>query len=386
MSKKIIELFNDYYGEKPLAIAKAPGRLEILGNHTDYNEGVALSCAVSQTTKFAILPVEGRDCELCDFRDQSSKTFNLDHIDNPLPGDWSNYVKGVICELRKRGHFIGAFKGAILSTVPLSAGMSSSAALEISAGFAFAEAFNITLSKPEWARIGQAVENHYMGLQSGLLDQFSSIFGEKYKLILCDFRSLKVQDTIPFPNGYLFVVVNSMIKHNLVDSEYNQRRISCEKVTEAIQTKYPKIQALRDVSIEMLNDVRKILNDQDYMIALHVIGECERVNKGLNALVKKDIKTFGELLYKSHESSKNNFKNSCPEIDILIDFAKASSECIGARLSGGGFGGITIHLIKEEDAETYCTKIRQNYKLKTGIDPEIIVCSTGGGASATRIR
>ena len=385
MGKKIIKLFNEAYGEKPLAVAKAPGRLEILGNHTDYNEGFVLSCAVGQTTEFAIIPVEGCDCELRDFRDQSCRTFNLDSIDNPSPGDWSNYVKGMICELRRRGHSVGAFKGAILSTVPLSAGMSSSAALEISAGFAFAEAFNITLSKSDWARAGQSVENNYMGLQSGLLDQFSSVFGEKDKLILCDFRSVTVEDTISFPQGYLFVVANSMIKHNLVDSDYNLRRISCEKVTEVMKKRYPEVKALRDVSTEMLNDAGDILNKQDYMIALHVVGECERVHKGVNALANADVEAFGQLLYESHESSRVNFTNSCPEMDILVDLAKASSECIGARLSGGGFGGITIHLVKEEDAETYCRKIKKAYKKQTGIDPEMIICSIGSGASVDRI-
>jgi galactokinase len=385
MGKSIVELFNEAYGEKPAAVAKAPGRLEILGNHTDYNDGFVLSCAVGQATEFAILPIEGRDCELRDFRDQSCKTFNLDDIDNPPKGDWSNYVKGVICELRKRGKDVGAFKGAILSTVPLSAGMSSSAALEISAGFAFAEVFNIELSNPDWARVGQGVENNYMGLQSGLLDQFSSIFGEKDKLIFCDFRSVTVEDTITFPHGYVFVVANSMIKHDLVDSDYNLRRVSCEKVAEVMKAKHPEVKALRDVSTEMLNAAKDVLDEQDFRIALHVVGECERVHQGVEALANKDVKAFGELLYESHESSRVNFTNSCPEMDILIDLAKASSECIGARLSGGGFGGITIHLVKEEEAEGYCRKIKEGYKAKTGIDPEMIICAMGSGASVERV-
>ena len=385
MEENIIELFKDAYGEKPQAVAKAPGRLEILGNHTDYNEGFVLSCAVGQSTEFAILPIEGRECELRDFRDNSCKTFNLDEIDNPAKGDWSNYVKGVICELRKCGKDVGAFKGAILSTVPLSAGMSSSAALEISAGFAFSKVFNIELSNSDWARIGQGVENNYMGLQSGLLDQFSSIFGEKDKLILCDFRSVTVEETITFPHGYVFVVANSMIKHDLVDSDYNMRRISCEKVAEVMKEKHPEVKALRDVSTEMLNDAKNILDEQDYLIALHVVGECERVHKGVEALAKADVAAFGELLYESHESSRINFTNSCPEMDTLIDLAKSSSECIGARLSGGGFGGITIHLVKEDEAEEYCGKIKEGYKKETGIDPEMIICSMGNGASVTSV-
>ena len=385
MGNKIEELFNDAYGEKPQAVAEAPGRLEILGNHTDYNEGFVLSCAVGQSTEFAILPIEGRNCELRDFRDQTCKIFNLDDINTPSKGDWSNYVKGVICELRKRGKDVGAFKAAILSTVPLSAGMSSSAALEISAAFAFSEVFNIKLSKPDWARIGQGVENNYMGLQSGLLDQFSSIFGEKDNLILCDFRSVTVEKTIPFPHDYVFVVANSMIKHDLVDSDYNLRRESCEKVARLMKKRHPEVKALRDVSTEMLNAAKEILDDQDYLIALHVVGECERVHKGVEALRKSDIEAFGRLLYESHESSRINFTNSCPEMDILINLAKESSECIGARLSGGGFGGITIHLVKEKDAEEYCRKIKAGYREATGITPEMIICSIGSGATVRSI-
>jgi galactokinase len=381
MGKSIVELFKEAYAHLPSAVAQAPGRLEILGNHTDYNEGFVLSCAVGQTTEFAVLPIEGRDCELRDFRDHSIRKFNLDDIDNPEKGDWSNYIKGVICELRKRGKDVGAFKGAILSTVPLSAGMSSSAALEISAGFAFSKAFNIELTKSEWARVGQGVENNYMGLQSGLLDQFSSVFGEKNRLIFCDFRSVTVERTITFPDGYVFVVANSMIKHDLVDSDYNLRRISCEKVAELMKTNYPEVKSLRDVSTEMLNTAKDLLDEQDYRIALHVSGECERVKQGVKALAESDVAGFGKLMYESHESSRVNFTNSCPEMDILIDLAKASPECIGARLSGGGFGGITIHLVKKEDAEKYCLKIKDGYKAKTGIDPEMIICSMGDGAS-----
>lgn len=386
MSKKIIELFTEAYGEHPAAVAKAPGRLEIIGNHTDYNDGLVLSCAVDQATEFAIMPTDGDICELRDFRDGSRRKFNLNNIDNPTKGDWSNYIKGMICELRKLGRKIKAFKGAILSTIPLSAGMSSSAALEISAGFAFAEIFNINLPKADWARIGQGVENNYMGLQSGLLDQFSSIFGEENKLIFCDFRTVTVEKTITFPHGYVFVVANSMIKHDLVDSDYNLRRVACEKVVEILKDKkYPEITALRDLSTEMLYASKAILNEQDYRIALHVVGENERVIQCADAIAESDVKKFGQILYASHDSSKYNFTNSCHEMDILIDISKSTQGCLGARLSGGGFGGITIHLTKAEDAEEYCKNLTAAYKEKTGIETETIICAMGPGASSIKI-
>lgn len=376
----IRKLFQEAYGVKPLTVAKAPGRLEILGNHTDYNEGFVLSAAVGQATEFSLVPVDGRICELRDFRDNSVKTFDLDNIDNPVPGDWSNYVKGMICELRKRGKDVGAFKGAILSTVPLSAGMSSSAALEISAGFAFKKAFGIELSNEDWARVGQGVENNYMGLQSGLLDQFSSIFGKKDSLIFCDFRTVSVKKTIPVPGHYSFVVANSMVKHNLVDSEYNSRRISCEKVAAAMGKKYPGVTALRDVSSQMLNDSKDELELDDYLKAAHVVGENERVHQAVEFLNAGDVNAFGQLMYLSQESSQSNFTNSCPEIDCLVELSKSIPGCLGARLSGGGFGGITIHLVKSTEAEQYCQRLKTAYHQQTGNETETIICSMGDGA------
>ncbi|MBN2643344.1 MAG: galactokinase [Victivallales bacterium] len=381
----ITDMFKAHYGKSPLAVATAPGRLEILGNHTDYNEGITLSAAVSQTTIFAIAPVEGRICRMKDFRDGSEKQFNLDEIDAPAPKDWSNYIKGVIVELRKRNIQIGAFDGAILSDIPLSAGMSSSAALEVSAGFAFAEAFGIDLPKAEWAKIGQGVENNYMGLNSGLLDQFSSIFGQEDGLIYSDFRTNEVVRNVSLPHGYMIVVANSMVKHNLVDSAYNARRVSCENVVKKLQQVDPSIKALRDVSMDMLKANKALLDHQDYLKALHVVGECERVVAGAKMLENNDIEAFGKLLFESHESSKVNFDNSCPELDCLCELATSIPGCLGARLSGGGFGGISIHLVEASYADEYCERLKTAYKLQTGKETETIQCCIGAGAHVERI-
>ena len=379
--KSFKELFTEKYGVAPKIVANAPGRLEILGNHTDYNDGVVLSTAVEQSTVFGLVPVEGRVCKLHDFRDGSDREFSLDEIENPQPGDWANYVKGVISQLNKRGVEVSAFNAAILSSVPLSAGMSSSAALEVSASFAFKEAFDIDFSKADWARIGQGVENEYIGVNTGLLDQFSSIFGQKDALILSDFRTVEVLKTVPLPQRYKIIVVNSMVKHNLVDSEYNVRRLACEGAFAKLQQKYSDIKALRDVSMEMLENGKELLTQDEYLKAKHVVGECERVCQGTKFLEDGDIASFGKLLFESHESSKVNFDNSCEELDFLIEQAKSLDGCIGARLSGGGFGGISIHLVEEDKAEEYCKQIAAAFKLQTGKDTETIICSAGAGAS-----
>ncbi len=377
----IIEQFIAAYGAEPIVLSRAPGRLEILGNHTDYNEGLTLSAAVEQATEFALRPVDGRICTMRDFRDGSVVEFNLNEIDKPRPKDWTNYVKGVIVELRKRDIEIPTFQGAILSTVPLSAGMSSSAALEVAASFAFAEAFAIDLPKPEWAKIGQAVENDYLGVNTGLLDQFSSIYGKKNSLIFSDFRTNEVIKNVTLPEGYMSVVANSMHKHDLVSSDYNVRRQSCENVAEAMGAKDSTIEALRDVSLEQLEQAKSYLDIQDYRRALHVVGENERVLSGIELLEAGDVVAFGQLLFASHLSSRDNFANSCPELDFLVEQAKSIPGCLGARLSGGGFGGISIHLVKVEEADRYCERIAAAFKLQTGIETEIIQCAIGAGAT-----
>lgn len=383
--EKLINDFTKFYGAAPTVAARAPGRLEILGNHTDYNQGFVLSCAVEQDTRFALRPVEGKHCRVKDFRDGSVREFDLDDIDKAIPRDWANYVKGVIVELRKRGIEVGAFDAGMESSVPLSAGMSSSAAFETAAGFAMREAFGIELSNADWARVGQGVENHYMGLKSGLLDQFSSIFGKKDSMILTDFRSVEVLRTVPLPAGYSIVVINSMVKHNLVDSEYNVRRQDCEAAAEKLAQIYPDVKTLRDVSLEQLAAAKSALTGREYRRALHVVGECTRVIEAVRMLEHDDVKGFGQLWFDSHESSRVNFENSTEELDYLVELAKSVPGGLGARLSGGGFGGITIHLVATEGAEEYAKRVQAGFKARTGIDAEYIICAIGDGATSRKL-
>ncbi len=376
----IRERFKASYGVEAEVAAAAPGRLEVLGNHTDYNEGFVLSCAVGQRTVFALRRVSGRSCRVRDFRDCSETSFDLDRIDRPAPRDWGNYIRGVIVGLRRRGHEIPAFDGAVMSDVPLSAGMSSSAALETAVGFAFARAFGIELAPAEWARVGQGVENDYLGLKTGLLDQFSSIFGRRDALILSDFRTVEVLKTVPLPPGYRLVVVNSMVKHNLVDSEYNSRRADCEACAAALQRRFPGMKTLRDASMEDLEAVKDGISRREFLRASHVIGECRRVREGVRCLESGDIGAFGRLLFESHESSRTAFENSVPELDYLVELAHSVPGCLGARLSGGGFGGITIHLVRAEAAEEYAARVAEAFAVKFSVRPGIILCDIGDGA------
>ena len=372
------ELFRERFHAEPAAVASAPGRLEILGNHTDYNEGFVLSVAVGQTTDVAMSPVEGTLCTIYEHGEDC--TLDLSEIDVKVKGDWRNYLKGLLVELRRRGIRFGAFQAALTSSVPLSAGMSSSAALEMAFSFALKKIYNIDLPLPEWARIGQAVENKFLGLNSGLLDQFSSLYGKKDSLILCDFRSVEVLKTVPMPAGWSLVVANTLVKHNLVDSAYNARRVSCENAVRAIRGKHPEIKALRDVSSALLEECRTDMSEEDYLRARHVVGEDERVMQGVKFLEDGDVGSFGKLLFLSHESSRDCFENSCPELDCLVELARSLPGCAGARLSGGGFGGISIHLVRSEEAENYCRRLSVAYESRTGKKIETIICSIGDGA------
>ena len=382
MKQDLIDSFAAAYSAKPAAYSHAPGRLEILGNHTDYNEGFVLSCATGQATEMAIAAIPGRICKLQNPPLKGEFTIDLDDMDTPRPKDWTNYIKGVLVELRRRGISYPAFEVLFKSSVPLSAGMSSSAALEMAFCMALKQLAGIDLPLPEWARVGQSVENVYLGLKSGLLDQFSSLYGKKDSFILCDFRSVEVLKTVTMPSGWKIVVANTMVKHNLVESDYNQRRESCERATKVIQGKFPQVKTLRDVSSAMLEECKSILDHTDYLRAKHVVGEDERVMKGVELLEAGKVEEFGTLWFQSHESSRDCFENSCPELDVLVELAHTIPGCVGARLSGGGFGGISIHLVRESEAQNYCERLAAAYKLKTGKTIETVICSIGDGASA----
>ena len=382
MKQDVIDSFAAAYSTKPAAYSRAPGRLEILGNHTDYNEGFVLSCATGQATEMAIAAIPGRICKLQNPPLKGEFTIDLDDMDTPRPKDWTNYIKGVLVELRRRGISYPAFEVLFKSSVPLSAGMSSSAALEMAFCMALKQLAGIDLPLPEWARVGQSVENVYLGLKSGLLDQFSSLYGKKDSFILCDFRSVEVLKTVTMPSGWKIVVANTMVKHNLVESDYNQRRESCERATKVIQGKFPQVKTLRDVSSAMLEECKSILDHTDYLRAKHVVGEDERVMKGVELLEAGKVEEFGALWFQSHESSRDCFENSCPELDVLVELAHTIPGCVGARLSGGGFGGISIHLVRESEAQNYCERLAAAYKLKTGKTIETVICSIGDGASA----
>jgi len=370
--------FATVFGSEAEVVTRAPGRLEILGNHTDYNEGVVLSVAVDRSTYVAARRAEGTGCRVVDVVIDDERTFDLTDLANPEKGDWANYIKGMVVEFGKRGIEIPAFEAVMGSTIPMSAGMSSSAAFEMSFGLMM---LNLAGAEMEWrelAKAGQGCENHYVGANTGLLDQFSSLMGKADQLVFSDFRSLEVEN-VPLPAGTALVVANSMVKHNLTN-EYNERRESCESAAAVLAAAYEGVVALRDVSMAQLEAARDKLTKTDFGRALHVVGECTRVMSGIAALGTGDVAAFGQLMFESQDSSTHNFENSCWELDILVAVAKGIPGALGARLSGGGFGGITVHLVEAIQAEAYAAEVARRYHERTGLDADVMICRAGDGA------
>ena len=303
----------------------------------------------------------------------------MDALANPSKGDWANYIKGLVVELQTRGIAVPGFHAAIGSTVPMSAGMSSSAALEMAMLLGLVRLAGADIDWRDLARIGQACENRYVGAKTGLLDQFSSLKGKAGCLVYSDFRSLEVAN-VPLPAGTALVVANSMVKHNLTN-EYNERRAACEEAVAVLQRGNPGIRALRDVPPNLLEAARGDLPELAYRRALHVVGEIARVEAGVAALGRGDVAAFGALMIASQHSSTHHFENSCAEIDALTAIAREIPGGHGARLSGGGFGGITVHLVAGGQAADYCRALADRYAERTGLRADVMVCTAADGAT-----
>jgi len=390
MKQATLDYFESRFGTPAEVFAFAPGRLEILGNHTDYNEGFVLSTAVDLGTYFACRKIEGTVCSVSldvkDLNDDRERTFDLTNLEEKRSHDWANYIKGVIVELNKRGYKVPAFEAAVKSSIPLSAGMSSSASLEMAVCFAVGKLIEkytdkdvfTKISKPEWAKIGQGCENNYVGAQTGLLDQFSSVMGKKDHLVFSDFRTLDVAN-IPLPENVTLVVANTMVKHDLT-AEYGERRASCESAAAYFNKIDPSKTHLRDVTSEELEAAKSSLDEIFYKRAKHVIGESERCLAGVEFLKAGNINAFGKLMNESQESSIHAFENSCPELDVLVAEGTKLPGHIGARLSGGGFGGISVHFVEKDQADAYAEALKAAYKAKLGKEATTLTCVSGPGA------
>jgi len=370
--------FKKHFNGEEGSVYTSPGRINLIGEHTDYNGGFVFPGAVDKGMIAEIKPngtnkVRAYSIDLKDYVE-----FGLNEEDKPH-ASWARYIFGVCREMIKRGVEVKGFNTAFSGDVPLGAGMSSSAALESTYAFALNELFGENkIDKFELAKVGQATEHNYCGVNCGIMDQFASIFGKKDQLIRLDCRSLEYKYYPFHPKGYKLVLIDSVVKHELASSAYNKRRQSCENVVKAIQTNHPEVEFLRDANMAMLAEVKEKVSKEDYMRAEYVIEEIQRVLDVCDALEKDDYDTVGEKMYATHEGMSKLYEVSCEELDFLNEVAK---ECgvTGSRVMGGGFGGCTINLVKEELYKLFTEKAKEEFKTKFGKYPKVydVIISDG---------
>ena len=378
MEQKIRNKFQELFNTTGSVYA-SPGRINLIGEHTDYNGGFVFPGAIDKGIIAEIKPngtdkVRAFSIDLNDYAE-----FGLREEDAPK-ASWARYIFGVCREIIKRGGAIQGFDTPFAGDVPLGAGMSSSAALESTYAFALNDLFQLGIDKFELAKIGQATEHNYCGVNCGIMDQFASVFGKAGHLIRLDCRSLeyKYYPFDPEAAGYKLVLLDSVVKHELASSAYNKRRQSCEHVVEAIRRRHPEVEYLRDATMEMLGEVKGEVSAEDYMRAEYVIEEIQRVLDVCEALEKGDYETVGQKMYGTHYGMSKLYEVSCEELDFLNDIAK---ECgvTGSRVMGGGFGGCTINLVKNELYDAFVKKAFADYTAKFGHEPKLydVVISDG---------
>lgn len=373
MKEKINKAFNERFsGAGTLYVA--PGRFNLIGEHTDYNGGFVFPGAIDKFMMAEIRPNGTDKVRAYSFDLDDYAEFGLNEADAPTQS-WARYIFGVCREVLKRGGKVEGFDTAFAGNVPLGAGLSSSAALESCFANAINDIFNDnSIDKFELARIGQSTEHNYCGVNCGIMDQFASVFGKKDHLMRLDCRSMEFE-YFPFkPEGYKLVLVDSVVKHELADSPYNKRRASCERVAKRLG-----IETLRDATMEMLDAIKTDITAEDYFRAKFVIEEKERVLAVCDALVAGDYDTVGRCMYETHHGLSKDYEVSCEELDYLNDIAK---ECgvTGSRIMGGGFGGCTVNLVKDELYEPFIATVKEKFKARYGHEPKIYLVVVSDGA------
>lgn len=360
------------------SVYASPGRINLIGEHTDYNGGFVFPGAIDKGMVAEIRlngtnKVRAYSIDLKDYVE-----FGLNEEDAPR-ASWARYIFGVCREMIKRGAKLSGFNTAFAGDVPLGAGMSSSAALESTYAYALNDLFNCGIDKFELALIGQSTEHNYVGVKCGIMDQFASIFGKEGNLMLLDCRSLE-HKYYPFdPKGYKLVLLDTVVKHELASSAYNKRRHSCETAAAAIRKNHPQVEFLRDATMDMLNEVKADITAEDYMRAEYVIGEVQRVMDVCAALEKGDYETVGARMYETHDGMSRLYEVSCEELDFLNDIAKKNG-VTGSRVMGGGFGGCTINLVKDELYDAFIADAKVAYKEKFGRLPKVYDVFISNGA------
>ncbi|HKZ66287.1 MAG TPA: galactokinase [Chitinophagaceae bacterium] len=375
-STPIHKKFTDLFGSEPL-IARSPGRVNIIGEHTDYNEGFVLPVAIDKGIAVAIDEREDNEIHLYSEEFKEYHKTTLSDI-QPVKG-WPDYVLGVVSQLQEHGHGLKGFNLVLDGDVPIGAGLSSSAAVECATIFALKELFGHQLSLLDMARLAQAAEHHFAGVRCGIMDQFASLFGKKDFAIKLDCKTLQ-HEYVPLQlHDYKIVLLNTNIKHSLALSEYNTRRSQCEQGIAWIAKQFPDIKSLRDVTIEMLDKIVAPKDKIIYRRCKYVIEENMRLLSACEALKIGNIHLVGQKMFQSHSGLSEQYEVSCRELDFLVENVKYNPAVIGARMMGGGFGGCTINLVKEKAIPMLAEKLGKEYRKVTDLELSSYVVNSEKG-------
>jgi galactokinase len=363
------------------AVYRAPGRVNLIGEHTDYNDGFVLPAAIGFSCWTAIAPREDRKLVIHSENFGETAEGELGDLVPDPDSKWSNYPMGVAWALEESGKRLRGADVYISGDVPLGAGLSSSAAVEVSVGYALLDLAENPVERTALALLCQRAENEFVGARCGIMDQFVSCHGRAEHALLLDCRTLEMR-MLPVPAGVALVICNTMVKHELGASEYNARREECEEAARLLGTVLPGTCALRDMNAAQLEAHRGLLDETLYKRARHVITENERVLRGADALQGGEIGKLGQLMADSHRSLREDFEVSCPELDTMVEIAARQRGVLGARMTGGGFGGCTINLVEDAHAQEFQQKVGAAYASGTGLRPDIYICRASQGVEA----
>jgi len=370
--------FRTVYGPEP-QIFRAPGRVNLIGEHTDYNEGFVMPAAIDFYTWVAIAP---RSDSKVNIRSQSfDDNLSIDLDDDLRPRHaWSDYVVGVLEQIKREGNAVSGADILVHGEVPIGAGLSSSAAIEVAVGYAKLAEDGRAIDRVKLALLCQRAENQFVGMRCGIMDQFISCNGQRDHALMLDCRSLQYK-LLPLASTARMVICNTMVKHELAAGEYNRRRADCEEGVRILTKYLPQVRALRDVVPEQLEHYRDKLPAIIYRRCRHVVTENDRVERAATVLQKGDLTGFGKLMAESHRSLRDDYEVSCRELDIMVEIARPQKGVYGARMTGGGFGGCTINIVAAEQAESFKRHVAVAYEAATNLQPEIYISTAAEGAA-----
>jgi galactokinase len=366
--------FEQRFGAPPAFVIRSPGRVNLIGEHTDYNDGFVLPLAIDRAVWIALRPRADRNVLVHSLDFADSTTLALDHL-APSNGGWAEYVKGVGWVLRETGHTLRGWEGVIAGDVPVGAGLSSSAAFELAVARAFAAVSDIPWDAAAMARLAQRAENEWVGVRCGIMDQMISAAGQAGHALLIDCRSLRTE-AVPFPPGTTVVVLDTATRRGLVDSAYNERRGQCEAAARAFG-----VAALRDVSRERFEAEADRLDEATHRRARHFVTENERTLQAAAAMRRGDAAELGRLMNASHDSLRDDFAVSSRELDVMVECGRAHAACVGIRMTGAGFGGCAVALVCGEEVQEFKSTVADRYHSIVGLAPVLYVCAATDGAA-----